>query len=78
MKFCALNTFMSMTDLQKTIIAIADNAKKNNLDPISAVQEYFEEKDSRLPRAKVVAILAIAREQQRKESRNSGGGMSAV
>jgi len=56
-----------MTKTQKTIIAIADDAKKNGQDPIEAVQDYFEEKDSRFPRARVAAILAIAREAERNE-----------
>ena len=58
-----------MTSTQKTIIAIADDAKANGQDPITAVQEYFEEKDSRFPRARVAAILAIAREAQRREKK---------
>ena len=56
-----------MTKTQKTIIAIADDAKKNGQDPIEAVQDYFEEKDSRFPRERVAAILAIAREAKRNE-----------
>lgn len=56
-----------MTNMQKTIIAIADDARKNNQDPITAVQEYFEEKDSRFPRERVSAILKIAREAKRME-----------
>lgn len=61
-----------MTNMQKTIIAIADDAKANNQDPITAVQEYFEEKDSRFPRARVAAILQIAREAKRREDKQHG------
>jgi hypothetical protein len=51
-----------MTETQKRIIKIADSAKASGQDPIEAVQEYFEEKDSRFPRSRVVIILAAARE----------------
>jgi hypothetical protein len=59
-----------MTGTQKTILSIADAAKKNKLDPIEAVREYFDEKGSRFPRARIVSILAIAREEQRKQARS--------
>ena len=53
-----------MTDRQKTICMIADNAKKNNLDPIEAVQDYFDEKDSHFRREEIVYILALARKAE--------------
>jgi hypothetical protein len=52
------------TKMQKTILDIANYAKVNNIDPISALQEYFEEKDSRLTRARVAVILADAIEAE--------------
>lgn len=55
-----------MTELQKTILSIAEDAKKNGLDPVEAVQEYFDEKDSHFSRAKVAYVLGIAREASRK------------
>ncbi len=51
-----------MTKTQERIIAIADEAKANGQDPIEAVQEYFDEKDSHFPRFRVAIILAAARE----------------
>ena len=66
-----------LTSTQKTILSIADDAKKNNLDPIEAVREYFEEKDSHFPRARVVDILAIAREEQRKGIAEVPGGVNS-
>ena len=58
-----------MTKTQKLICEIVDEAKARNEDPIAAVQEYFDEKDSRLPRKRIVIILAAARDEQRKEAR---------
>lgn len=54
-----------ITKTQNIILAIADDAKKNKLDPIEAVREYFDEKDSHFPRARIVIILAAAREAER-------------
>jgi hypothetical protein len=56
-----------MTKTQERIIAIADSAKANGEDPITTVQKYFDEKDSHFPRARIVIILAAAREAARKE-----------
>jgi len=60
-----------MTTMQKTIIEIADFAKAENKSPVDAVQEYFDEKGSHFSRVKVAAILATAREVQRKEQRDA-------
>jgi len=58
-----------MTKTQKLICEIADEAKARNENPITAVQEYFYEKDSYFPRKRVAIILAAARDEQRKEAR---------
>ncbi|MBI5954399.1 MAG: hypothetical protein HY865_22305 [Chloroflexi bacterium] len=56
-----------MTDLQKTVLEVANYAKKNNLDPIGLLQEYFDEKDSHFPRARIEVILKNARQAQFEE-----------
>ena len=51
-----------LTDLQKTILEIAEDAKENGQDPIESVQEYFDEKDSHFSREQVSNILKLARD----------------
>ena len=46
--------------MQETILAIANDAVANGEDPLTAVQEYFEEKDSRFSKAEVRRILETA------------------
>mgnify|MGYP001356899847 CR=1 FL=1 len=58
-----------MTNGQRTILTIADEAKVNGNDPIEAVREYFAEKDDFISRSRVISILAIARDEQRRELR---------
>ena len=53
----------------RTILTIADDAKVNGNDPIEAVREYFAEKGDHVTRLRVESILAIARDEQRKELR---------
>ena len=55
-----------MTELQKTILKIAEDAKTNGQDPVEAVQQYFDEKDSHFTRVKVAYILGLARDAARK------------
>jgi len=59
-----------MTKTQKLICEIADRAKLENADPIQWVKDYFDGKEDKpVPRSRVVAILAAARDEQRKETR---------
>ena len=58
---------MMITRMQQTILEIADDAKKNGINPIEAVKEYFDEKDSHFSRTRIVVILAAAREAERNK-----------
>ena len=58
-----------MTATQKAILKVADQAKAEGKNALTAVMKFFEMRSEPMPISKVAAILSAARDEQRKENK---------